>query len=175
MPTNLSSLPIGSWIGTGRAPEAVADHLDAAPEVGAGAVELVDEADARHAVAVGLAPDRLGLGLDAGHAVEDDDRAVEDAQAALDLDREVHVPGRIDDVDSMIVPEARRSRGSDRDAALLLLGHPVHGGRALMDLTDLVDLLRIEEDPLGDGGLPSVDMGDDSDVPRLAERNLTCH
>jgi hypothetical protein len=38
----------------------------AAPEVGAGAIELVDEAEARHAVAVGLAPDRLGLGLDAG-------------------------------------------------------------------------------------------------------------
>jgi hypothetical protein len=37
-----------------------------------------------------------------------------------------------------------------------------------MNLTDLVDLLRIEEDSLGDGGLPSVDMGDDSNVPRLA-------
>jgi hypothetical protein len=36
-----------------------------------------------------------------------------------------------------------------------------------MDLTDLVDLLRIEEDPLGDSGLSGVDMGDDSDVPRL--------
>jgi len=44
-----------------------------------------------------------------------------------------------------------------------------------MDLTDLVDLLRVEENPLGDSGLPSVDMGDDSDVPRLGERNLTCH
>jgi hypothetical protein len=37
-----------------------------------------------------------------------------------------------------------------------------------MDLTDLVDLLGIEEHALGDSGLPSVDMGDDSDVPRLA-------
>ena len=82
----------------GRA-EALADRLDAAPEVGAGAVELVDEAEAGDAVAVGLSPDRLGLRLDAGHAVEDDDRAVEHAQAALDLDGEVHVAGRVDDVD----------------------------------------------------------------------------
>ena len=96
--------------------EAVADRLDAAPEVGAGPVELVDEAEARHAVAVGLAPDRLGLGLDAGHAVEDDDRAIEDAEAPLDLDGEVHVPGRIDDVDAMIAPERRRRSGGDRDA-----------------------------------------------------------
>ena len=64
-----------------------------APEVGAGPVELVDEAEARHAVAVGLAPDRLGLGLDAGHAVEDDDGAVEDAEAALDLDVKSTCPG----------------------------------------------------------------------------------
>jgi hypothetical protein len=35
-----------------------------------------------------------------------------------------------------------------------------------MDLTDLVELLRVEEDPLGDGRLARVDMGDDSDVPR---------
>ena len=155
--------------------EAVADRLDAAPEVGAGPVELVDEAEARHAVAVGLAPDRLGLGLDAGHAVEDDDRAVEHAEAPLDLDGEVHVPGRIDDVDAMVAPERRgRSRG-DRDPALLLLGHPVHRRGAFVDLADLVDLLRVEEDPLGHGRLARVDMGDDSDVPRACERNLSCH
>ena len=155
--------------------EALLDGVDAAPEVGAGPVELVDEAEARYAVAVGLSPDRLGLGLDAGDAVEDDDRAVEHAQAPLDLDREVHVPGRIDDVDAMVAPERGRRRGRDGDAALLLLGHPVHRGRALMDLAELVDLLRVEEDPLGDGRLAGVDMRDDSDVPRLGERNLSCH
>src|SRR4029453_17035006 len=62
-----------------------------------------------------------------------------------------------------------------RDARLLLLGHPVHGRGALVDLADLVDLLRVEEDPLGHGGLAGVDMRDDSDVPRACERNLTCH
>ena len=114
------------------------DHVDDAPEVGTGAVELVDEAEARDVVAVGLAPDRLRLGLDAGDAVEDDDGAVEDAEAALDLDREVHVSGRIDDVDAMIVPGARRGRGGDGDAPLLLLGHPVHRRRALVDFAELV-------------------------------------
>ena len=155
--------------------EALADRLDAAPEVGAGAVELVDEAEARHAVAVGLAPDRLGLGLDTGHAVEDDDRAVEHAQAPLDFDGEVHVPGRIDDVDAMIAPVAGGGRGRDGDAALLLLGHPVHRGRALMHLADLVDLLGVEEDALGDRGLAGVDMGNDADVARSREGYLAGH
>ncbi len=155
--------------------EALPDRLDATPEVGAGAVELVDEAEAGHAVAVGLAPDRLGLGLDTRHTVEDDDRTIEHAQAPLDLDGEVHVAGRIDDVDARVLPEAGRGRGRDGDAALLFLGHPVHRGRALMHLTDLVDLVRVEQDPLGDGGLAGVDMRDDADVPRASKRELPCH
>ena len=67
--------------------------VDAALEVGAGAVHLVDEADARHVILVGLAPHRLGLRLDAGHRVEHRDRAVEHAHGTLDFDGEVHMPG----------------------------------------------------------------------------------
>ena len=76
-------------------------------EVGAEAVHLVDEAHAGHAVLVGLAPDGLGLGLDAGDAVEHGDGAVEHAQRALDLDGEVDVAGRVDDVDAVVVPACR--------------------------------------------------------------------
>ncbi len=73
--------------------------VDDRGEVGADAVHLVDEADAGNAVLVGLAPDGLGLGLDAGDGVEHGDRAVEHAQRALDFDGEVDVTGRVDDVD----------------------------------------------------------------------------
>jgi hypothetical protein len=38
------------------------------------------------------------------------DRAVEHAQRALDLDGEVDVAGRVDDVQALAVPEARSSR-----------------------------------------------------------------
>ena len=77
----------------GVGPEPVDDRLDIGVEVGAGPVELVDEADARDLVAVGLAPHRLRLRLDAGDAVEHRDRAVEDPEAALDFDREIDVAG----------------------------------------------------------------------------------
>src|SRR5690606_9070663 len=100
-------------------------------EVGADAVHLVDEGDARNSVLVGLAPDGLGLGLDAGDRVEDGNGAVEDAQRTLDLNREVDVPGRVDDVDPMALPLAGRRGGGNRDAALLLLLHPVHRRRTL--------------------------------------------
>jgi hypothetical protein len=82
--------------------EAVLDHADAHVEIGAGAVELVDEAHPRDLVLLGLAPDGLGLRLDAGNAVEAGDRAVEDAQRALDLDGEVDVARRVDDVDAVL-------------------------------------------------------------------------
>ena len=76
-------------------------------EVGADAVHLVDEADAGDAVLVGLAPHRLGLRLDAGHGVEHGDRAVEHPQRPLDLDGEVDVAGRVDDVDPVVASTCR--------------------------------------------------------------------
>ena len=87
--------------------EAVLDGVEGGVEVRAQAVHLVDEADARDVVLVGLAPHRLGLRLHAGDAVEHRDRAVEHAQRALDLDGEVDVAGGVDDVDAVVAPTRR--------------------------------------------------------------------
>src|SRR5918994_4137058 len=119
-------------------PESRHDHVDAAVELGADPVELVDEADARDAVLGGLSPHLLGLRLDPRDAVEHGDRTVQHAQRPLDLDGEVDVAGCVDDVDRVAVPLTGGRGRRDRDAALLLLLHPVHRGRALVDFTDLV-------------------------------------
>ena len=78
--------------------------LDAVEEIGPHAVELVDEGDARHAMLVGLVPDGFALHLDAADGAEDADGAVEDAQAALDLGREIDVAGSVDQRDARIAP-----------------------------------------------------------------------
>ena len=157
--------------------ELVDDRVDREVEVGAELVHLVDEADARDVVLVGLTPDGLGLGLDALLAVEDGDGAVEDAERALDLDREVHVAGGVDDVDLVLVPEARDGGGRDRDAALLLLLHPVGGRRAVVRLTDLVVGARVEQDALGRRRLAGIDVRHDADVADLREvgEHFLCH
>ena len=134
-------------------------------EVGADAVHLVDEADARDAVLVGLTPHGFRLRLDAGDGIEHRAGAVEHAQRALDFDGEVDVAGRIDDVDAVIAPVAGRRGRRDGDAALLFLLHPVHDGGAFVDLADLVRFSGVEEDPLGRGRLPGIDVGHDADVP----------
>ena len=77
--------------GNGVLAELGADLVDHGLEVRADAVHLVDEGDAGNAVLVGLAPHGLGLRLDAADGAEDADRAVEDAQRALDFDGEVDV------------------------------------------------------------------------------------
>ena len=157
--------------GDGARAEPVDHRLDGREEVRADAVHLVHERDARDVVAVGLAPDGLGLRLDPRNGVEHRDRAVKDAQRALDLDCKVHVPGRIDDVHPNVAPERRcRGRG-DGDPTLLLLDHPVHDGGALVDLAHLVRAARVVEDPLGRGRLARVDVRHDPDVPNPVERD----
>ena len=167
IPLKSASAPIGSWIGIGHRAEAVDHRLDAAVEVGADAVHLVDVGDARDAVLVGLPPDRLGLGLDAGYRVEEGDRAVEHAQRALHLDREVDVARRVDDVDPEVLPGRGRRGRRDRDAALLLLLHPVHDRGALVDLAHLVGPARVVEDAFGRRRLTGIDVSHDADVARL--------
>ena len=162
--------------GDGVGAEALLHGVDGVEEVGADAVVLVDERDAGHAVLGGLAPHGLGLRLDAGDGIEDGDGAVEDAQAALDLGREVHVARGIDDLEAVglavldatgVVPEARGGSGGDGHAALLLLDHPVHGSGAVVDLAHLVRLSGVVKDTLGRRGLARIDVGHDPDVSRI--------
>ena len=160
----------GQLSGDGVGMQAILHGLDSMLEVCADAVVLVDERDARHAVVLGLTPHGLGLRLHACNGVEDGDGAVEDAQGALDLGGEVHVAGRVDDLEAVrlvvLLPEARGGGSGDGHAALLLLDHPVHGSGAVVHLADLVRLARVVQDTLGSGGLTGIDVGHDAEVTR---------
>jgi hypothetical protein len=90
------------------------DVSDDTVEVRADAVHLVDEGDTRDPVPLRLAPDRLGLRLHAADGAEERDAAVEDAERALDLGREVDAPRRIDDVDAVVLPVCGRRDGYAR-------------------------------------------------------------
>ena len=172
----------GQLNGDGIAAQAGADLVDAAQEVRAGAIHLVDERDARHAVLVHLAPYRFRLRLYARYRAIDGNGRIEHTQAPLDLDGEVHVPRGIDDVDAMLgealvhpLPEAGGRRGGDGDAALLLLLHVIHHGRAVVHLADLVRDAGVEKNALGRGGLARIDMRRDTDVAISLDGRRTCH
>ena len=143
--------------------------------VRADAVEFIDETDRRHAPALRLPPDGLGLRLHPGDTAENGHGAVENAERALDLDREIHVPRRIDEVDLVLAPGEGRGRRGDRDAALLLLGHPVHRRGAVVDLADLVAAAGVVEEALGDRRLAGIDVRNDTNIARARDRRMNAH
>ena len=147
--------------------EPLLDILDGVGEVGADDVHLVDEDQARHLVLVGLPPDGFGLGLDAFLGVEDDDGAVEHAQAALDLGGEIDVAGRVDQVDRAVAPLEGNAGAVDGDAAFLLFLVVVGVGGALIDAAELVLGAGVKEDVLGGRRLAGIDVGNDADVADL--------
>src|SRR4028118_1010358 len=62
-------------------------------------------------------------------------------------------------------PENGGRGGRDGDAALALLGHPVHNGVAVVDLAQLVGEARVEQDALRGRSFAGIDVGHDADVP----------
>ena len=137
---------------------------------------------ARHLVLVRLAPHGFRLRLHATDRAIHHACAIEHAHRALDLDREVDVAGGVDDVHPVLgelavhaLPEAGRGGRGDRDAALALLLHPVHDGRAVVHLAQLVGDAGVEEDPLRRRGLAGVDVRRDPDVPVAFDGGLASH
>ena len=80
---------------------------------------------------------------------------------------------RINNVDAVVVPHAGCGSRGDGDASLLLLLHPVHGGRAFVHFADLVVLAGVKEDTLSGCGLAGVDVGHDTNVTVLLKGPLS--
>jgi len=87
------------------------------------------------------------------------------------------VTGGVDDVDLVLVPEAGHGGRRDRDAALLLLLHPVGRRGTVVRLTELVVDARVEQDALGRRRLAGIDVRHDADVADLVEvgEHFLCH
>ena len=143
------------------------DLIDHRMKVRADAIQFIDKDNAGHAVFVRLPPHGLRLWFDSTHSTEDDDSAVQHAQAALHLGGEIHVAGRINDIDLMLVPVAGNGRRGNGDAPLTFLRHPVGDSRPFVYLADLVRETRIVQDALAHRGLAAVNVGDDADVSRF--------
>ncbi len=147
----------------------ILDLLHNAIVVCADAVEFVDENNSCHFGFVGITPVCLRLRLDTAGSAEHAHTAVENLQRTIDLDREVHVSGRVDDVQGVIFPVAAGRSRLDRDATLLFLLHEVRRGFTVVDFTRTVDLARELQDALGRRGLARVHVGKDADVAVSAQ------
>ena len=140
------------------------NHLDDAPVVGTGPVDLVDEDQGGNAKSLERPEQERRLGLDALDGRDDEDRAVEHREDAFDLGDEVGMARRIDQVDREVADQERGDRGPDRDPALALELEGVGLGCAGVDAADAIDGAGGEEESLGEGGLTGVDVGEDSEI-----------
>ena len=144
--------------------EALHHHLEAAVQIRARAVHFVDKGQPGDAVALGLAPYGLGLGLHPAHRIKDRHHPVQDPKGALHLDGEVHVSRGVDDIDAVVAPVAGGRGGSDGDAPFLLLGHPVHHGHAVVHLSHAMGYPGVEQNPLRGRGLAGVNVGHEANI-----------
>ena len=156
------TVPIGTTAGDSRRRIAATTRV----RVGPRSIDLVDEQEGRDVEALERAEQERRLRLDAFDRGDDEDRAVQDAEDALDLGDEVGVTGRVDEVDRQVADEERGDRGPDGDAAFALEVERVGLGGAGVDAADVVDRAGGEEEPLGEGGLTGVDVGEDSEIER---------
>src|SRR5262245_31426941 len=132
-------------------------------------IQFIDEGNPRHPIFFGLTPHGLRLRFNAANRAEHTNGPIEHPEGTFHLSGEVHMSWCIDDVDLMSQPKTCCGRGGNRDTALLFLGHPVHGGGALMDFPHLMRSTGVVEDALSRSGLAGVDMGNDADVAYFRE------
>ncbi len=134
------------------------------------AIELVDEDRTRQAALFGELPRDLGLHLDALDRRHDEQREVGGLDRGGDVADEVGVARCVEHVDLVVLDLERRERERHRDAAALLLGVEVTDRRAVLDPAQADDRPRVEEQGLGQRGLPRATVSDKGDVADLRGR-----
>ena len=139
----------------------VGDLRGGAVRVGLRQVDLVHDRDDLEVVLDRQVGVRQRLGLDPLRRVDDEQRALAGLQRARHLVGEVHVPGRVDQVQLVPLPEDAHGLRLDRDPALALELHRVEQLLLHVAVRDRVCHL---EDAIGERRLAMVDVRDDREV-----------
>ncbi len=125
-------------------------------------VDLVDRGNDHQAGVARQVVVRKGLRLQTLGRIDQQDRALARGERSRHLVGEVHVPGRVDQVQLEPLVQQPDRLGLDRDAALALQVHLVQVlGPHVAALHRVGDL----EQPIGQRGLAVVDMRHDAEVP----------
>jgi len=67
------------------------------------------------------------------------------------------------------MPVARGHGRGNRDAPLLLLGHPIHDGFSVVHFTHFIGTAGVVKYPFRYRGLAGIDMCHDADIPDLGK------
>ena len=140
----------------GGASEARADAFHGALEARAVAIEFVDDDGARKLELLGDGPHFLGMGLDAGDGVNDDDGGVGGDERGAGVVHEHVEPGGVEDIDFGLFPLDGGERGGDGQFTLNLFLVVIGNGIAFVNARQAARGARRVEEPGHHGGLPAV-------------------
>src|SRR3990167_8235517 len=153
--------------------QTIDDHLNGAIEIGTNTIHFIHKTNTRNVVFIGLSPNGLRLRLNACNTIKNSNRTVQNTQGTLNFNCKINVPGRVNDVDTMIFPETSRCSRGYGDPTLLLLLHPIHGGSPFMDFTNLVRLAGIVEDAFSRCRLSRINVSHDANITISIKRSLS--
>ena len=109
-------------------------------------------------------PQQEGVGLHPLHGGEHQNRAVQRGQAALHLPREVHVAGRVDELDDASAVFQPGAGGFHRNAPPLFHLQPVGLRGALVHVARLPHGAAQIQQLFGQGGFARVHVGENPDI-----------
>ena len=138
-------------------------------------VHFVDIDHSGNAILISLTPNGFRLRFNTALCAENGHRTVQYAQRTLNFNREVHVSGRVDNIDTMVFPETSRCGGGNGDTSLLLLFHPVHSWRTVMRFAHFTVDTGIEQNTLGGSGFTRVNMCHNTNISCHFKRNFSWH
>ena len=169
-PRKSFSLPIGMAIATQRGDNCSCTDVERGAEIGAIAVEVVDEHDAGLLQLVAAAPQPRGHDLDAGDGRDGEERALDHAQRAERVRDEAWIAGGVEDVELVALVLGVQQRARDRHRAPLLVLVVIRHRAAVRHGAQARDRARLEEQRLRERRLAASAVADERDVADLLGR-----
>ena len=145
-------------------------RIQRAKEVGALAVEHVDEDQPRDVQLLGAPPEALRRNLHPHHRIDDEDRRLAYAQGTERIGDERGIAGRVEEVDAAFVPLEGVQGDADRHPPRLLVRIVVRDRRAVGDRAQPRRRPGLEEQRLEQGGLAARPVSDEGHVANPIRR-----
>ena len=138
-------------------------------------IHLIHKTDPGYVMPISLMPHYFGLSFYPGNRVQNHNPSIQHPETTLHFRRKIHMPRRINNIDTVIFPMASCSSGGNGNSSLSLLLHPIHHRCPLIHSPNLVCTPRMIEHPFSSGGLARINMGNNPYISNRLQRKCPRH
>ena len=127
-------------------------------------IHLIHKGNTGNFIFICLTPYGLTLRLHPTYSTKDYNSTIKNAKRSLNLSGKINMSRRIDDINSVIIPECCRCSGRDCNSSFFLLLHPVHSGSTLMNFTHPVNTTGVIKYAFGSCSLTGINVCQNADI-----------